>query len=126
MQAIFVPYSAALAMNSSGLPVPTMLRHAHFMNYVAMMSICCLTGTEVGCPVVCPLLCNKQHAAPISVPSLQTSRSGVISEDAAQQAASSSEVAPNASLASEANPAEENVSGNCIRMHNPLCLPAWS
>ena len=120
MQAIFVPYSAALAMNSSGLPVPTMLRHAHFMNYVAMMSICCLTGTEVCCPVVCSLLCNKQHALPISVPFLQTSRSGVISEEAAQEAASSSEVTPDASLAPEANTAEESVSGNCNRMHDPL------
>ncbi len=117
MQALSVPCSAALAMNSSGLLVPTMLRHAHFIDYVAMMSICCLTGTEVCYPVMRSLLCNKQHAIPISVPSLQTSRSGVISDDAAQEAASSSEVRPDASLAPEANTAEESVSGNCNHMH---------
>ncbi len=103
-------------MKSSGLPVPAMLRHAHFIDYVAMRSICCLTGTEVRWPVGCSLLCkNNMH-----FPFLQTSRSGVISEDAAEEAASSSEVAPNATLAPEANTAEESVSGNCNRMHNPL------
>lgn len=55
-----------------------------------------------------------------SVPFLQASRSGVISEDAAQEAASSSEVVPNASLASEGNTAEKSVSGNCNRMQNPI------
>jgi len=44
----------------------------------------------------------------------------VISEEAAQEAASSSEVTPDASLAPEANTAEESVSGNCNRMHDPL------
>jgi hypothetical protein len=53
-------------------------------------------------------------------PFLQTSRSGVISEEAAQEAASSSEVAPKASLAPEANTAEESVSGNYTCVHSSV------
>ncbi|DBA75991.1 TPA: hypothetical protein ACH3X2_008924 [Trebouxia sp. C0005] len=63
-------------------------------------------------PSSVPAVHTESPAVPSQVPPppVQASRSGVISEDAAQEAASSSEVVPNASLASEGNTAEKSVS----------------
>ncbi|DBA96002.1 TPA: hypothetical protein ACH3X1_001508 [Trebouxia sp. C0004] len=63
-------------------------------------------------PSSVPAVRTESPAVPSHVPPppVQTSRSGVISEDAAQEAASSSEAAPDASLSPEANTAEASVS----------------